>query len=650
MSIASMQKVMIVAHRSQTSSLLEAMQDAGIVQILDAERAMVSKEWPELMVETKRRREIGESIDRLSKAVDFLKPYAGKDKTSLFDPYIEVDSQTYQEIVSEKEPLALLSQTESIGSRMEKLASETDSQRALLDKLEPWRSLSLPVEHLGGLSTTVVFAGLIPDQHSQFVCDKLNELGAVCQKVADYNNMQAYVIAAFNESSSEVQKVLRSAEFEAAAFEGLKGTVSENISRIQIRLEEIQQEQAALKKKAAELAGHKLKLQVLFDHYQNLNGRINTESTAPATDHVIFFEGWVKKVDYEKLEKLVAMFDACAVAPVQPGEDEEEPVEIENSTSVKPFEVITRLYGMPSSADVDPTVFLAPFFTLFFGLCMMDAVYGIVMVAFFWWLIRKIKGDNRFMMMMLFCSVATIVAGAVTGSWCGDAVQKFVPQLGTLRESILWFDPLEKPMYFFVLSLGLGYLQIIAGITVAFVHKLRKGLVKQAIFDHGSWLIWLNSLLVIGLIKAGYLPAILTNVFIAIAAIPALMIIGFSERDGGWGNRIGMGFYNLFSTVFYIGDVLSYIRLMALGMVGGGFGMAINEISKQTMEVPYVGWLIGGSIFIGGHVFNIANSALSAFVHSMRLQFVEFFTKFLTGSGKEFVPLRQSFRFINLKK
>ena len=280
----------------------------------------------------------------------------------------------------------------------------------------------------------------------------------------------------------------------------------------------------------------------------------------------------------------------------------------------------------------------------------MDAVYGIVMVAFFWWLIRKIKGDNRFMMMMLFCSVATIVAGAVTGSWCGDAVQKFVPQLGTLRESILWFDPLEKPMYFFVLSLGLGYLQIIAGITVAFVHKLRKGLVKQAIFDHGSWLIWLNSLLVIGLIKAGYLPAILTNVFIAIAAIPALMIIGFSERDGGWGNRIGLGFYNLFSTVFYIGDVLSYIRLMALGMVGGGFGMAINEISKQTMEVPYVGWLIGGSIFIGGHVFNIANSALSAFVHSMRLQFVEFFTKFLTGSGKEFVPLRQSFRFINLKK
>jgi V/A-type H+-transporting ATPase subunit I len=650
MAIAPMEKVMIVAHRSQASELLAALQEAGIVQILDAERAMVSKEWPELMVEGKRRREIGESIERLSRAVDFLKSYAGKDRTSLFAPYVEVDARTYHGIVSEKDPLDLLSQTESIGSRMDKLTAEADSRRVLLAKLMPWQSLSIPVEQLGSLSTTVIFAGLIHDQQVLTVREKLDELGAVYHKVADHSNMQACIIAAFNELSAEVQKVLRAAEFEAAAFEGLTGTVAENISQIQSRLDEIQQEQIALRENAAELAGKKLKLQVLFDHYQNLNGRMNTESTAPATNHVVFFEGWVMKNDYARLEALVAPFDACAIAPVQPGEDEEMPVEIENGGSVKPYEVITRLYGMPSTADVDPTVFLAPFFTLFFGLCMMDAAYGIAMVVFFWWLLRKIKGDTRFMKMMLFCSVATIAAGAITGSWCGDAIQQFVPQLASFRKSILVFDPLEKPMYFFMLSLGLGYLQIIAGIVVAFVHKLRKGLVKEAVFDHGSWLVWLNSLLVIGLVKAGYLPAVLGSLFTVVAAVPALMIIGFSEREGGWGNRIGMGIYNLFSTVFYIGDVLSYIRLMALGMVGGGFGMAINEITKQTMEMPYIGWLAGGLIFIGGHVFNIANSALSAFVHSMRLQFVEFFTKFITGSGKEFSPLRQSFRYINVKK
>ena len=117
---------------------------------------------------------------------------------------------------------------------------------------------------------------------------------------------------------------------------------------------------------------------------------------------------------------------------------------------------------------------------------------------------------------------------------------------------------------------------------------------------------------------------------------------------GPWGARIGMGIYNVFSTVFYVGDVLSYIRLMALGMVTAGFGMAVNQIAMQMKEVPYVGWLLACVIFVGGHIFNIANSALGSFVHSMRLQFVEFFTKFIVGGGREFVPLREKYRHVKV--
>lgn len=650
MAISPMQKVMIVAHRSQAADLLAALQEAGIVQILDAERAMVSKEWPELKVEPKRPRELAELVERLDRAIHFLKPYAGKEERGLFSPRIEVDAQTYEHIISEKETLSLLTHIETVKSQLEKLANEADALRALRVRLEPWQPLTTPVEELGTLSSVTVFVGLISDLHLSKLQEQLQAVGAAYEKVASVNNMEACLIAVPHEKAGEVQKLLRSVEFETVSFEGLKGTIRENIARIEGRLEEIEKERAALEKRAAELAGHKLKLQVLFDHYQNLYHRLTTESTAPATDYVIFFEGWVKKDDYKRLEEIVASFEACTVSPIAPGQDEEPPVEIDNAEPVQPFEVITRLYGMPAPTDVDPTVFLAPFFTVFFGLCMMDAAYGLVMVGFFWWLLRKIKGDTRFMKMMLFCSVATIIAGAITGSWCGDAVQKFLPQLTALRNAILVFDPLEKPMYFFTLSLALGYIQIIAGVVVAFVHKWRRGYIREAIYDHGSWLVWLNSLLVIGLAKAGYLPQWLGSVFAVIAVIPALMIIGFSEREGGWINRIGMGMYNLFSTVFYIGDVLSYIRLMALGMVSGGFGMAINEIALQTMDVPYVGWLLGGLIFVAGHVFNIANSALSAFVHSMRLQFVEFFTKFLSGSGMAFSPLRRSFRYISLKK
>ena len=511
----------------------------------------------------------------------------------------------------------------------------------------------MPVDQLHTLSSSTTFVGQIGDQYFDAVVEKLTELGAPVERVDSANRMQACIIVCLNEIASDVQKVLRSVEFEAVSFEGLTGLVSENIAAVQQHLKEIQKEQNLLQHQIVDLAQNKLNLQILSDYYQNLYKRIDAESSAPATDHVIFFEGWVRKRDYKKLDKLVHQFDAADLTVVEPAEGEEVPVEIDNGPLAEPFESVTRLYGMPASFDVDPTVFLAPFFALFFGICLTDAVYGLIMIAFLWWLLRKIKGDKKFVMMMIFCSITTVVAGALTGGWCGDTIQQFIPQLAGFRNALMWFDPLEKPMYFFNISLGLGYLQIIAGIFIGFIHKFRRGEKAAAVFDHLSWFIWLNSLAVFGLAKAGMFGenmAWLGTVAGVAAIIPALMIILFSEREGGWGGRIGMGLYNVFSTVFYVGDVLSYIRLMALGMVTAGFGMAINEIVKSVMEMGVFGYILGAIIFVGGHLFNIANSALSAFVHSMRLQFVEFFTKFLQGGGKEFDPLRESYRYIEVKK
>jgi V/A-type H+-transporting ATPase subunit I len=653
MAIASMQKVMIVAHRSQATELLGVLQDAGLVQILDAERAMVTKEWPELIVESKRHRSIAETTDRLSKAIDFLKPYSEKDATSLFAPFVQVDEARYSEIVSQKDSLSYLGQVEEVATQFEKLTTEAENLNTQLAKLTPWQSLTVPVEQLGGFATSTLFVGQVGDQHFDSLCEKLAEFEAAIEIVAQSNRTQAFIVVCFNEVAGDVQKVLRSAEFEAAAFEGVSGTIDENISRIQNRLNGIGAEEEALGNKAVELAKDKLNMQILFDHLQNLYGRLEARSAAPATDHAIFLEGWAKKKQFARLEKLVTQFSACDVAAVEAAANEVPPVEIENGPLTSPFEAVTRLYGMPAVSDVDPTVFLAPFFALFFGICLTDAAYGLVMIGFLWWLLRKIKGDKKFVMMMIFCSITTVVAGALTGGWCGDTIQQFVPQLAGFRNALMWFDPLEKPMYFFNISLGLGYLQIIAGIFIGFIHKFRRGEKAAAVFDHLSWFIWLNSLAVFGLAKAGLFGegfAWLGTVAGAVAIIPALMIILFSEREGGWGGRIGMGLYNVFSTVFYVGDVLSYIRLMALGMVTAGFGMAINEIVKSVMEMGVFGYILGALIFVGGHVFNIANSALSAFVHSMRLQFVEFFTKFLQGGGKEFDPLRESYRYIEVKK
>jgi V/A-type H+-transporting ATPase subunit I len=657
MAIAPMQKVMIAAHRSQAGQIISALQDAGIIEILNAERALVSKEWPELEMDTKRPRDTEELVARLDKAIAFLKPFATqKDGRSALRPLIEVNKKVYTEIVLGSSALILLDKTERTQNAIEKYQSQLDTLRTEIQKLSAWKDLQTPLEQLGTLETAACFIGILPRQHFAAAIAKLEEFQAAVQTVGGGITTQPCLIFCMKEVAQDVQKALRSCEFEPASFEGLKGTVADNIAQRQGRIAEIERELANAYKTATEIAAERLKLEILADHYHNFMLRKQTQSMAPATDSTIFFEGWVKKKDYPQLVKLLEPFDGADIAPIEPGKDEEVPVEIENAKYVRPFETVTRLYGMPIPSSIDPTVFLAPFFAIFFGLCMADGGYGLILVAILAWAVWKAQGDKKMLWMLLVCGITTTLAGAITGSWFGDSITSLIPEghalrtaLDGIRQKLMLFDPMTQPMTFFLLSLGIGYIQIQFGLFIALFANLAKKDIAAAIWDQLTWIIHLNALLCLGLAKGGMLPATLGKPCGIIAICTSVAILLFTARDVGWGGRIGLGVYQLFSTVFYMGDVLSYARLMALGMVGSGFGMAINVLVKLVADVPYVGWLLGALLFAGGHLFNVALSVLGAFVHTMRLQFVEFFPKFFVGGGRDFAPLQKEYKHIQIK-
>jgi V/A-type H+-transporting ATPase subunit I len=215
---------------------------------------------------------------------------------------------------------------------------------------------------------------------------------------------------------------------------------------------------------------------------------------------------------------------------------------------------------------------------------------------------------------------------------------------------MMWFDPLEKPMIFFMLSLALGYVQLQFGILIAFIHNLRRQQYVAAACDQLTWLVMLNSIVALVLSKSGLLPGWLGGFLVWAIFAAAASIFLFSHREGGWGARLGMGFYQLFSTIFYVGDVLSYVRLMALGITTAGLAMAVNVVAKVVYDVPVFGIILAIIALVVGHLFNTAMSALSAFVHTLRLQYVEFFPKFLVGGGRSFEPLRKEYAHIHIRR
>jgi len=651
MAIAQMAKIIIVSHSSQASELLEALQREGICHILNADEAIVSRDFPDIGASAERPKDIEGMLSRLEKSIAFLGKYARARKglASVLSPRTVINEQSYDKVVSDRKIQKTIEKCEQLESSMEKTNSEIENLQSTLEMLRPWSSLESPVEEIGQLLQATCWAGLIPNQHYEQIEEKLGELGAAIQKIGPAGNRFACLIACLKEQTDEVQKSLRSAEFEPVNFESMTGTVSELISEHSKKLKKAQSQLKSHTEEAAALSENLLNLEILYDHYQNLLSREQTKGTAPATESTVLLEGWVKKRDLNRLKKLVSGFDASSLTEIEPAEDEDIPVEIENTNLVKPFEVITRLYGMPQHFEVDPTVFLAPFFALFFALCLTDAGYGLVIIALMIFFIKKMQGDKKLMWMLGICAAATIVAGALTGGWFGNAIQKFI--LGNEDKNIaLWFDPLDKPMIFFGLSLGLGYFQIMVGLIIGFGHSLKRRDYLSAICDYLSWLVMINSIVLFLAAKFGVIPAGIGKIFGIIALFPAAIILFLSQREGAWAGRIGMGFYNLFSTIFYMGDVLSYLRLMALGMVTAGLAMAINVIVEICGQIPVIGFVIAVIVFVGAHSFNLAINALGAFVHTLRLQYVEFFPKFFVGGGKSFEPLVKEYKHIYIKK
>jgi V/A-type H+-transporting ATPase subunit I len=563
-----------------------------------------------------------------------------------------VDAVTYRETLADPDRMGVLDAAERLSCMVDSYHARLESLRSRLRLLLPWRELEGNVEQLSSLESCSCSPMIISERHIEEAKQKSVDAGAIFEQIGKTDGAYACMLITPVDKTAELLKAMRTVDAESVSFAGMKGTVSGLIAETRRDIEDIETKLAEHTSAAGKLAKDVVKLGILSDYTRNLLSREMARRHSPATDQVVFFEGWVRDRDMGRLEKVVSQFRATSISRISPAPDEVIPVEIENNRVFRPFEVITRLYGMPQHFEVDPTALLSPFFAIYFALCLTDAGYGLILVAFSVWLLTRIQGDKKFMWLLLICSSLTVVAGALTGGWFGDGAQIIAQKLGwdwlgKSRERLMWFDPFKRPMLFFAISIGLGYVQIMTGILTAFVHKLRSKLFVSAFCDHLTWFVMVNCLILyFAAGKAPFLPAKVGYIAIRVAIIPAATIFLFSQREGGVVGRLGLGAYQLFSTVFFLGDLLSYLRLMALGMVTAGLAMSVNVVAQNASDIPYVGIILAIVILVVGHLFNTAINGLGAFVHSVRLQFVEFFPKFITGGGRQFSPLEAEYKHI----
>lgn len=625
MAVALIEKVHVFGHSSRKTELLSSLQEAGVVHLDEVTlEGFEFRSCPADLSDADR------SLSRLEHALD------------VFTDWDETGG--LKRLLRPKPALSMKSRESILGfdhgrildelERLESGKNDRQAEARLLDKeakfLGPLRALRFPLETLRGTPTTEVRLAVLPSSEVEKLSALAQERPLWFETVARDKKF-AHVLLAFpRDLGEEIEPLLKELNAAPISLDAHLGKVhpGDKVGDILDRNDEerarLSADIAALEGKMKGLAVHKTALMSVHDILLNEREKTLAAGLLGETEKVICLEGWVRAADKESLaSRIASVAETAQVYFRAPLPEEEPPVILENPGIAKPFEIITGLYGLPERGHLDPTVPLAPFFFLFVGLCVSEGGYGFlvtVLSLLFLKFGRPSKGVRLFAKLALYLGLSNIVLGTFFGSWFGFPIR-----------SLLLIDPLKNPIPFLGLSLLLGFIQVWFGTFLSMVNAIRNKAFAESIVK-GGWLLLLPTLVLYFVLKSP-LAGIL-----AIAGASAVVFFANPSRNPL--ARFFGGLYTLYGISGYLSDTLSYSRILALGLATGVIGMVVNNLTQTAFKIPVAGWVLAPLIFVGGHLFNLGIGFLGGFVHSMRLQFVEFFTKFYKGGGKPFKAFR----------
>lgn len=650
MAIARMKRIQILAHMSAKAEVVAALREGGVLHITepsvdpsDAARHEPSRD---------RLRQLQGDLAKLEHVRQFLKPHAptttGLQK--LATPKLLVSESDLRSILEGADIEAWYQRCVALEGRARSAEAEITRKRALAAELGHWAGLGMPVEEAADTSRVSVGLATVAASGVEALSRELGEVARESDLIeVSRAGSTAYVEILFlKDAEPAVAPVLKRHNARWVDLSGAAGLAEDAAQRLladaeleRVRISEIREE-------AASLAADYSSILIVLDEAVERLAKESAEERFAATRDTFLVEGWIRGRDDGPLaERLALVSPAIEIRSREPVPGEDVPIEFDNKALVKPCEFVVTMYGRPAYWEWDPTPLIAPFFILFFGLCVGDVIYGsaIALAALFF--ISKLPrgSDARITLQLLVMGgITSIVVGALTGSWAGMNLAT----MPVFIQRMMLLDPMADPMAMLNIVFLCGIVHILFGLGIKMAAEFKEGRWLDAVLDELLWMVMIVVLVPLGFkfIFGGTVP----EGALAFCRPCALALIVIAGLTGGRKNKnpilkvIG-GIPKLYGIVNYFADILSYARLLALGLATGAIAMAINGVADMASGMAIIGPVAMVLIILGGHLFNCAINILGAFVHPARLQYLEFFGKFFTGGGRPFTPFRVERRY-----
>lgn len=652
--IIKMQKLTCLVAKSDAKAMLKALAREGCVELKSSEKFTSVPEYSGLL-STQKQQVNTDILTLLKSSLTTLSKYSPY-KKSFLDPLPLMIESDFEDDASFSETVDIAGEINALSEQLSAADAAVIRLKTSLATIAPFNKIDLALEKDGGKFYSTVFGAVPIGIEEQTLQDELAKSGAAAIIPAGIaNDMFYFVLCCLKKEEERHISALKPFGFTRLLFKDVTGTASQISAAINVEIAKAEKQHSRACEEIEKNGLYRTRIEAAVDLASTRLHRESTQILQACTKKTILLYGFTPSDCKERLVQLFEEYN-CSFDFSVPTDKDDVPVALKNNALVRPFEMVTALYALPEyKSPVDPNPLVAAFFFLYFGLMMGDAAYGIIIALVSYFMLKKSRPREGTMKKLLgvglLGGISTFIWGIMFGSYFGDFIPVVTKMFtGTaITPKPFLFDPLKEPLMLFGISLAFGVVQILLGMGLSMYQKVVMGNPLDAVLDEGLWLVIFTGFGLVGAEMFLDISMPTDNFGLFISLIGAVLIILTKGRNEKGIGKITAGLGELYGITGYLADLLSYSRLLALGLATAVIAQVMNTMGS-LLGPSVIGVILLVVVFVIGHTFNVAINILGTFVHTSRLQFIEFFGKFYMPGGQAFKPFCNNTRYVEVLK